>query len=124
MRGERLKRRREEQGWTAAELARRAGVSKAYLSRLEAGKTVRPSAAILERLAAALGTTVADLREHDLPPAERSVPEALRDFAAEAGLSAEDVAMLAGIRLRGRQPATAEDWRFVFEAIRRSLPRD
>ena len=124
MRGERLKRRRAERGWTAAELARRAGVSRAYLSRLEAGKTVRPSAAILERLAGALGTTVADLREQDLPPAERGVSEALRAFAAEAGLSAEDVAMLAGIRLRGRQPATAEDWRFVFEAIRRSLPRD
>jgi transcriptional regulator with XRE-family HTH domain len=123
MLGERLKRRRAERGWTAAELARRAGVSKAYLSRLEAGKTVRPSAAVLEHLATALGTTVADLREQDLPTAERNVPEALRAYAAEAGLSAEDVAMLAGIRFRGQQPATAEDWRFVFEAIKRSVPR-
>jgi transcriptional regulator with XRE-family HTH domain len=123
MLGERLKRRRGERGWTAAELARRSGVSRAYLSRLEGGATVRPSAAILERLAEALGTTVADLLEHDLPREERRVPEALRAFAAEAELAAEDVAMLAGIRFRGKQPATAEDWRFVFEAIKRSVPR-
>ena len=123
MLGERLRRRRSEQGWTAAELARRSGLSKGYLSRLEAGKTVRPSSATLQRLAEALGTTVADLLERELPPAERAVPEALRAFAAEAGLSAEDVAMLAGIRFRGKQPATAEDWHFVFEAIKRSVPR-
>lgn len=42
-------------GWTQAELAARAGISRGYLSELERGLTERPSLDVLSRVCAALG---------------------------------------------------------------------
>lgn len=121
--GERIKRRREEKGIPAAELARRAEISKGYLSELERGQTTRPSGAVLFRIAKALGTTVADLLGEEIQPANSAAPAGLLAFAQKAGLPDEDVQMLAQIRFRGEQPDTEDDWRFLYESIRRSLGR-
>ena len=59
--GDRIRQRRADTGLSAAELARRAAISKGYLSVIERGGSVRPSADVLARLATALGTTIADL---------------------------------------------------------------
>lgn len=120
--GERLQQRRREKEMSAAELARRAEVSKGYLSELENGRAERPSGDVLYRLASALGTTVADLLGREVRPADRAINPALRQFAEAEGLPEEDVRMLAQIRFRGEQPATIEDWRFLYESIRRSIP--
>jgi transcriptional regulator with XRE-family HTH domain len=121
--GDRLKQRREEKGITAVELAGRAGISKGYLSELESGHAASPSGAILFRIARALGTTVADLLGEEIRPMRSATPAALREFAEEARLPEEDVRMLARIRFRGEQPRDKEDWRFLYESIRRSIGR-
>ncbi len=55
--------RRKQQGISASELARRAEVTPAYISKIESGRA-RPSIAVLERLAKALNTSIAGLIEH------------------------------------------------------------
>jgi transcriptional regulator with XRE-family HTH domain len=120
-----IRTRRTERGLSLAELARQARVSKGYLHELET-KTdgPRPSADVLYRLAFALGASVGELLEKDIPRVAEltDVPEALRAFALRAGLSEADLRMLAAIRFRGHQPRTARDWEYLYESIRRSIP--
>lgn len=68
--GRRIARRREELGLTREEAASRAGTAPGYIQYLEEQSTAMPGAAVLIRLADALGTSVAALRggDADLPP--------------------------------------------------------
>jgi transcriptional regulator with XRE-family HTH domain len=54
----RLRRLREANEWTQAELAKKARVTQALISQLEAGKKASPSVVPLMRIARALGVTV------------------------------------------------------------------
>jgi transcriptional regulator with XRE-family HTH domain len=56
----RLRHERQQRGWTLDELARRAGVSKAMLSKLERCES-SPTAALLGRISGALGMTIGTL---------------------------------------------------------------
>jgi len=56
----RLKAERAERGWSLAELALRAHVSKAMISKLERGES-SPTAALLGRLSGAFGLTLSQL---------------------------------------------------------------
>jgi transcriptional regulator with XRE-family HTH domain len=56
----RLRLEREARGWTLADLAARSGVSRAMASKVERGEA-SPTAALLGRLATALGLTLAQL---------------------------------------------------------------
>jgi transcriptional regulator with XRE-family HTH domain len=56
-----LKDRREGKGLTREQLAKRAQVTTAYVSMMEAGKRQNPSLAILQRLARALDISVSEL---------------------------------------------------------------
>lgn len=58
--GERVRARRHELGATLDDLAARAGVSRSMVSDIERGAKV-PTVIVLDRIAAALGTTIADL---------------------------------------------------------------
>lgn len=60
--GVRLRHLRSQQGWTLEDLADRAGVSEAYLSRLEGGER-QPSLAVLFSLAQAFGVALPSLFE-------------------------------------------------------------
>jgi transcriptional regulator with XRE-family HTH domain len=106
---------------TVTELALQAGISKAYLSQVETGKVARPSAVALYRIASALGTSVGALLGAVSEPsiAEIDIPPELEEFARESNLAEDDKLMLARIRHRGRRPKTANDWRYLFESIRR-----
>ena len=68
--GTRLRELRSGRGWTQEELARRAGLSKSYLSRIEDGDR-QPSLASLLSLAQAYGIALASLFA---PPAEGNQP--------------------------------------------------
>ena len=61
----RIKRLREEKGWTQAELAGRLGVSRVHVANLESPDAAAhhrtPSLAILEKLAKTFRVKVADL---------------------------------------------------------------
>jgi len=120
--GERIRLRREERRLTVAALARASGISRVYLAELERGQSTHPSAAVLQRLADALGTSVADILEQGGIPAGTDIPDALHRLAQEEALSDDDVRTLAALRWRGERPVTLSDWRFVYEAIRRAVP--
>jgi transcriptional regulator with XRE-family HTH domain len=57
-----LKKVREGQGLSQTDLAKKAGVSRAYVFRLEAGGS-DPTVGVLQRLAKALGVSVTALLE-------------------------------------------------------------
>jgi transcriptional regulator with XRE-family HTH domain len=58
----RLRRLREASGWSQAQLAARAGVSRVVIARIEApGMQHVPTVAVLRKLAKALGVRVGDL---------------------------------------------------------------
>ena len=121
--GDRIRELRAGHNMTLGELARQAHISKAYLSQLENHQTDRPSAQVLYQIASVLGTTVAALLGH---PSDDTVPgvviaDALRKYADVARLAEHEVEMLARIRYRGKQPQTAEDWRYLHDSIKRSV---
>jgi transcriptional regulator with XRE-family HTH domain len=120
-----IRNRRTEQGLSLSELARRSKISKGYLSQLE-NSTLgpRPSADILYRIAFALGTSIGILLEKQgakLNEEQTDVPEGLRTFAFAEQLSEEEIRMLAQIEFRGYRPYTSDDWKFLYEAIKRSV---
>ena len=56
--GEQIKHLREQRGLSQTALAEAAGLSRAYIAKLEAGDRASPSMPVLERIAKALGVTV------------------------------------------------------------------
>lgn len=123
-----IRKRRLEQNLSLTELAHRAQVSKGYLSQLESSSDgPRPSADILYRIAFALGTSVGELLEKKIVPTNdelTDIPEALRQFALAEQLPEEEVKMLAQIQYRGKRPNKVEDWKFLYESIKRSVSQD
>ena len=123
--GPRIRSRRQAQKLSLNDLARMSGVSKGYLSQVERSLTSRPSAATVFAIADALGVSINELFEGIRPTVREDVgPEvaaSLQELADEAELPPADVAMLAGIRYRGLQPQTKDDWRYLYESIRRSV---
>ena len=59
----RLRRLRTAKGWRQVDLAKKARVTQALISQLEAGTKPTPSAVHILRIAKALGVTVEDLLE-------------------------------------------------------------
>lgn len=119
----RIRQRRIEKGLSATELAMTAGISKGYISEIENGKAPRPSGAVLMKLASALGTTIADLLGTEVAPSDIRIPDALLKLQEVESLTNAEVRMLAGIEFRGARPESTEDWKYLFESIKRSLPR-
>jgi transcriptional regulator with XRE-family HTH domain len=119
--GERIRQRRTEANLSAAELARRAEVTKGYISQIENGQVPRPSADVLFRIAVTLGTTVADLLGKEVQPVGKQIPLSLQQFIDQHDLPVEDIEMLAAIKFRNRQPESAEDWHYLYESIKRTI---
>jgi len=61
--GARIKAARVQAGLTQAGLAKRAGITRIYVAKLEGGDRNSPSLSVLERIAKALGRTLIDLLE-------------------------------------------------------------
>lgn len=80
--GQRLKTLRTERGWSLDELARRSGVSRATLSRLENAE-VSPTASVLGSLCSAFGMTLSRLmylaEENFAPLVPRAAQQAWSD---------------------------------------------
>ena len=128
-----LKEARKEAGLTLEQLANESGVSKTYLWELENDPegTKKPSAELLLKLVSPLKTTLADLLE--LPGVvvnetridfSKSLKE-FRDFMAHIGeaLTEDDFRDLAGMRFRGGQPKTKDDWFDLYRTLRRTTRR-
>ena len=56
-----MRKHREAKGMTQEQVAQKAGVTKQYITMLEAGKRKSPSLPVLQRLAKALGVPVTEL---------------------------------------------------------------
>ncbi len=121
---ERIRQRMEEKRVTFTDLVRETKLSKSYLWEILDGTAPRPSADTLYKIAQVLGTSMADLlgKEQDsvglAPP---TVPEPLEQLAKELNLPYEDIRMLAAIKYRGGQPKTKDDWKFLYESVKRSI---
>lgn len=97
--------RREQRGISAAELARRAGISKAALSGIEAGRG-NPTLDTLDALAAALAVPLADLLQapeseaatvvKGRPADDKPISQQLLHRVAGSGLEVWRLRMLAG----------------------------
>jgi len=123
------------------ELSEAAGVAKSYLSRLERGESLNVGLATLSTVARALGVTVHNLLRRpgapDEPPPSSTeevrfemitdtMPEALRQFLEEEERSGtpvpEDTSRaLAVLKLRGKRPESAADYRLLYHLLRRVI---
>ena len=125
--GQRVRERRRERELTLRSLAEACGLSVAYLSDVERGRT-RPSLKTLVRIAAALGTTPSDLMAgtealgdvtHDALPA--GLQELAQNPQWAEHLDEEWLRTLSRVDYRGRRPETAEEWLELYLSLRRIL---
>ena len=114
-----VRRYRAECGLSLSAFARKAELSKSYISAIENGAAPRPSGKTLYAMADALGVTMSDLLGRRLlTEATTERPASLEAFAREYDLPEADVEMLASINFRGEQPATTQRWAHIYSAIR------
>ena len=123
--GERIIQLRNRKGWSSGRLAEEAGVSRGYLWQLETGGKDRPSLNVLERLAKALGVSVAEFAQEGTAAkaATQRLPLGLAQFVREKsskyGITKSDVEMMGAIHFRGKQPAAPEDWELLYLFLRK-----
>jgi XRE family transcriptional regulator of biofilm formation len=123
--GEEIRSRRLGKGWSLSDLAEHSGVSKAYISDLENGNAGKPNVQYVYAIAVALDVTLDELLGNAAPTSIRrtarkkeELPQGLLELQEEAGLTDEDVQMLAQVNFRGHRPRDMEGWRFLLEALR------
>jgi transcriptional regulator with XRE-family HTH domain len=102
---------RSRRSWSLADVSSRTGLSRAYINALEHGRSRRPGADALRRLEDVLGP----LSPGGQLPTD--VPAGLRRLAEERRIPTSEIQMLAGIKVAGRRPVSAERWRFIYDAI-------
>lgn len=124
---EQIRELRQERDFRLKDAAGTAGISVAYLSDLERGRT-NPSLETVQALAAAYGITVHDLLEGvEFYGAQTAgaLPQGLADLVADPTLGAwitpDWVRTLSRIELRGRRPKDKEDWHAIALHLRRIL---
>jgi DNA-binding transcriptional MerR regulator/mannose-6-phosphate isomerase-like protein (cupin superfamily) len=88
----RLKRLREQMGWTASEAAERAGISVSYLSNVERGHA-DASVAILQKLATIYNTNVLSFFGEVLPAQKLVRPNERRRLVTDPGVTIELLAL-------------------------------
>lgn len=111
--GERIKLLRGLRGWTPTELAKRARVSSTTINNLEDDPKQNPTLDNLRRIALALEVTVAYLIGEGYP-----IPENLRRFALENGISYKDLDHLILMTFEGKESATPEEWRHLLSSAK------
>jgi transcriptional regulator with XRE-family HTH domain len=127
--GERIKKRRTELEWTQDTLARKAGISKSFLSDLENGKR-NVGADTLYEIARALSLSLDFLmkgKEDEVKPAsEVQIPAALATFAAQAGISFRQALTLLEMQQQiiahrssvKKEKLDSVDWQKFYEAVK------
>jgi transcriptional regulator with XRE-family HTH domain len=109
--------RRKKLGLSQGKLAEISGISRNYVSLIERGEALNVSMNVINQLAAALGTTAAELSGEQRREASL-IPPALRAFGLQAGLQFDVVDRLARIPRRGQEPQTPEEWEQLYQAVR------
>lgn len=118
--GFQVAKRRQQLGLSQEALATKAEVSRNYISLIERGEATNISMSILSRIASALGATPTELMggsEQD----ELLIPPALRELGRQDNLSFEVVDKLSRIPRRGKEPKTVEEWRKLYNVVKKYL---
>lgn len=120
-----------EKGLNLPELAEKADVSKGFLSQLENDDDSNPSLDSLNKVAKALGVTLATLLDRESTRAHRFIPAVidpgLKDFIQECHGANErlDDGILQALYVlqqrKGEGVKTKEDWRWLYESIKRGV---
>jgi len=129
--GERIKRRRNNLGWTQDVLAEKAGISKGFLSDLENGKRSVGADTLLD-IGRALSLSLDYLMTGKAPEAQATevqIPSSLASFAAKAGLSFRQALTLLEMQQQivAHRSATKKDglekvdWQKFYEAVKEFL---
>ncbi len=118
--GREVARRRQEIGLSQEMLAKKADVSRNYISLIERGEASNISMSILGRIATALGATPTELLGRT-SQGELLIPPALRELGRQDDLSFEIVDRLARIPRRGKEPKTVEEWRKLYVMLKKYL---
>ena len=127
--GQRIRKRRTELGWTQDVLAKKAGISKSFLSDLENGKR-NVGADTLYDIARVLSLSLDYLmtgKEGETEPAsEVQIPASLATFAARAGISFRQALTLLEMQQQivAHRSSTKKgsldkvDWQKFYEAVK------
>ncbi len=129
--GERIKKRRTELNWTQEQLAKETGLSKGFLSDIEAGKRV-PGAESLLYLSTALGVSMDQLMKGKLTQSESGkvyIPATLSRFAQAANLSLGQTLLLRDLQsqiIAYRSRSKSEDlekvdWKRFYETVKQYI---
>lgn len=129
--GGRIRRRRQELGWTQDVLAEKAGISKSFLSDLENGKRSVGAETLLD-IGRVLSLSLDYLmtgKEPETEPSEVQIPSSLASFAAKTGLSFRQALTLLEMQnqIVAHRSATKRDglekvdWQKFYEAVKEFL---
>jgi transcriptional regulator with XRE-family HTH domain len=114
-----VRERRQQEKLSQEDLARQVGISRNYLSQIERGQATNLSWQVREKISALLG-----LKQEDEEPAiESDLPASLVEFAQSANLPPDDVAMLARLKYRGKQPTTPDKWELLYNVIKMTVEK-
>lgn len=117
--GSTVRRLREAKQMSLSELARRAGISKAYLSQLENDERKKPSVDVALQLAQALGMTLSGLLGVEESPHvdPDKLPPGLRVFWREHEDVPEAIIYALAKIPAGRRPLSPTDYWLLYETI-------
>jgi y4mF family transcriptional regulator len=132
--GARIRARREELGWTQEDLARKANISKSFLSDIENGKRSVGADKLLD-VARALSRSLdflmtgKDAESGELSPTEVQIPKSLAKFAADEGLSFRQALALLEMQNQiiahrssvKKGDLETVDWQKFYEAVKEFL---
>jgi transcriptional regulator with XRE-family HTH domain len=125
--GERIRILRTEAQLSLPALAEKADISKSVLFQIENSEAPNPSLETLQKIAKALGTTLADLlvvkgtvrAKRDMPdridPALKEMIESLKKQKVAVNEAALDALYV--LQERKGAPKTAVDWRWLYDTI-------
>ena len=111
--GKTIKHLRERSRMTSAELARRAGVTKPTISKLEDESAKNPTLDNLKKIASALGVSVAYLIGEGYP-----IPENLRRFALSNGMLYKELDPLLLMTFDKKESTTEEEWKHLLASVK------
>ena len=117
--GEWVRELRGRRGWSLQTLAQRAGISKAYLLKLEKSEA-NPTEEVIKRLATALEVRAALLLGEG--PAEdeggHQLSDSLREFVDTDKPEPDLLAAMRALDFRGQPPETAREWRQIYRVMK------
>jgi|SRR6266850_2730927 len=124
MLGENIRYLRQGKNLSLADLTKKSGVSKTYISDLENGLGGRPNVQYLYKIATALDTTIdalinLSLKRKAIPAVSREpLPPGLEEFAKQESLEPQQIDMLARLNFRGNRPKDADAWKLIYDTIK------